>query len=525
MKYKKAVWVGLLLIAGMCGLCAAAEVKHTTYGEGNMTSGQIFNGVARNDPVSTFTHRWLQTGEIIFGDRVTKGDRLTIDLSLRGILQYSFFIDPTEDVSAWTTRFPNWAFQINRASATYVFGNPEVKPFSLTFGFFPYKYNPDVKNLGEYLFRSMAYPNFLNTTFDEPYQRILGIKLSSLLFDGRLRQDLIISNEWDLNPTQDFSIAYVAGCAVGKYLDVGLGGQASRLISVDNRYTDPSGRISKNAYSASWYYASAQDSINDKRTYYAFPGIKLMGRFNVKPLANAPEITLPIVGTLFGKQDLNFYAEANVLGLKNYKTHSPDNEYYNKLSERIPITFGINAPTNPVFAYGIMPIAVFLFGKESSMFKKPEQRYTFDTVNYPSHWDTTTVRVQDFSKRLIWSAGSAVTTGVMLFLQDKMGLNVRPDVLNFEFEYWSSRYPNSFENVFSNYSPIPEATFSSIVSQHNRWHWSVYASKQMAKFFVNVQIAHDHLVPFSSELHKPETSDALGAAGLWWWTIKTGFRF
>ena len=515
MDYKKAGWTGLLLIAGMYGFGTAGEFKHTTWGEGTLMEGQIFRGVARQDPETYFAHRWQQASEIFLGERATKGDRISIDLSLRGMMQYSYYIDNSADVGAWTTRFPCWGFQVNSAFGTYIFGDPEIKPFSLTLGFFPYKYNPEVKNLGEYLFRSMAYPNYLRTVFDEPYQRILGLKLSSLLLGGRLRQDLIISNEWDINPTQDFSVAYVAGYSIGKILDIGLGGQAYHLISVSKRYTDPED-ITYNG--KGWYWATEQDSINDIKSYYSFRGIKLMGRFTVKPLASVPEIKLPIAGKLFGPQDLNFYAEANVLGLKNYKTHSPDNEYYNKLSERIPVTFGINAPTNPVFAYGIIPIAVFLFGKDDYMFNRQEHELQADS-------SVVDVRVKDFSKRLMWSAGSAVTTGIMLFLQDKVGLNVRPDVLNFEFEYWTNRYPNSFESVYSYYAAIPEVNPSAATSQHNRWHWSVYASKQMAKWFVNFQIAQDHYIPYSPELHKQETSDAVGAAGLWWWTLKTGFKF
>jgi hypothetical protein len=466
------------------------------------------------------------------------------------MMQYSYYIDPSKDVGAWTTKFPCWGFTINSASGTYVFGDPKIKPFSLTLGFFPYKYNPEVKNLGEYLFRSMAYPNFLHTIFDEPYQRILGLKLSSLLLGGSLRQDLIISNEWDINPTQDFSVAYVAGLNIGKILDIGIGGQAYHLFSVNERYTDPGTWLKipgDTGAKGKWYYASRQDSIldcdtisdGDHKTFYSFRGIKLMGRISVHPLADAPEIKMPFIGTLFGKQDLNFYAEVNVLGLKNIPTYYAGNyyenptgdpkqyEYYNKLSERIPVTFGINAPTNPVFAYGIIPLAVFLLGKDEYMFSKLEQQwgpyYNAYTGLIDTGWQA--VKVKDFTKRLYWSAGSVVTTGIMLFLQDKLGLNVRPDVLNFEFEYWSNRYPNSFEKVYSGYSPIPVSDFFAPTSQHNRWHWSVYASKQMAKWFVNFQIAHDHLIPFSPELHKVETSDVVGAAGLWWWSLKTGFRF
>jgi len=50
-----------------------------------------------------------------------------------------------------------------------------------------------------------------------------------------------------------------------------------------------------------------------------------------------PKTFLPFSG-IFGKRDLKLYGEALVIGLKNYK------EIYNKIWQRIPITFGFNFP-------------------------------------------------------------------------------------------------------------------------------------------------------------------------------------
>jgi hypothetical protein len=238
-----------------------------------------------------------------------------------------------------------------------------------------------------------------------------------------------------------------------------------------------------------------------------------MGRININPLAMAavPEIKLPVIGTLFGPEDLKLYAEASVLGLKNYLPHNIDKkwDFYTKLSERIPVTFGINAPTNPVVAYGIIPIATFLFGKDAFMFSKQEQGE----------------RVKDFTKRLFWGAGSAATTAAMLFLQNQFDINVRPDVLSFEFEYWSNRYANGWEKVYRLYIPAPEFDGGSATVMHNRWRWSVFTTKRMGNFFAKLQIAHDHMVAYQAQLNEAPTVDNLGAAGYWWWTLKTGYSF
>lgn len=503
----------ILIIVGLQAFTIADPYKHTMYGEGNMVSGQIYRGEIRNlvtnDSAGPLNHQWLQTTAMVLGDSVTKGDRLSMIVDLVGVLRYSAYIDETNALGTVETRYPNWAFIINRAFMNYILGDPETKPFMLTMGVFHYKYNPDVKNLGEYLFRSMAYPNFVETPFDGAGASILGLKLSSLLLGGNLRQDLILSNEWQLYPLNDFSLAYVAGVKLGPFLDIGAGGQAFHLFSVREDFTTPDKNRLSNDVPGAWYYKTVQDSIAGVRTYYSFRGIKLMGRINAYPLAGSSEIKLPVLGTLFGGQDLKVYAEANVLGLQNFPVYYAGSgtdpkqfEFYNKLSERIPVTFGFNAPTNPVLAYGLYPIATFLTAKDKSMLK-------------------------NMGNRLMWSAGSAITTAGMVALQNVFNLNVRPDVLSFELEYWSNRYPNSYSSVYQDFVPIPEWNYKAMDSTlaPTRWHWSVYTTKRMGDFYVKFQVAHDHTMVFVPTLHRFTPADNLMNAGYWWWTLKTGYSF
>ena len=53
--------------------------------------------------------------------------------------------------------------------------------FNLDVGYFPFKYNGDAWNLGEYLFRTGTYPQFLITNFDFAASRVAGVNAPGTL--------------------------------------------------------------------------------------------------------------------------------------------------------------------------------------------------------------------------------------------------------------------------------------------------------------------------------------------------------
>ena len=96
-----------------------------------------------------------------------------------------------------------------------------------------------------------------------------------------------------------------------------------------------------------------------EQKYYSFAGTKVMARvtFDLKGLL--PENAAAI----FGKEECRVFSEAAVLGVTNYNAYKyrdsansdftiiPDTarNYYGNLTERIPVMFGINAPTFKLF--------------------------------------------------------------------------------------------------------------------------------------------------------------------------------
>jgi hypothetical protein len=235
----------------------------------------------------------------------------------------------------------NSSFIVDKAYGSYLWGDTASPFLSVTFGRFPYKYNPDVRNLGEYLFRSGTYPAYLINNFDLPYARLTGLKLSSDLFGNsfaKLHQDLMLTFETDIPPYYDASLSYIADYDVGKFLSLGLGAEYAHLISVDESQTTP---VSTNNQ-----YTVGTDTTSH---YYTFRGVKVMGRlsFDIKPL-------IPVLGSIFGKEDLKIYTEAAILGVKNYPANdsinSTNSNHYNiwgydSLLNKIPIMLGFNIPT------------------------------------------------------------------------------------------------------------------------------------------------------------------------------------
>jgi hypothetical protein len=220
---------------------------------------------------------------------------------------------------------------IAQATGIYSFGGEDVSNpwFQFQFGYFPFKYNNEATNLGEYLLRSGAYPGYLmggswNIIGDALY-RIIGAKLTSNLLDKSIQQHLILSMERDVAPMYDLSLTYIGDATIAKVIDIGVGIDFHHLISANEDKTTP--RDPNNRYLIA--DGTAIDSAVEK--YYTFRGIKLMGKLSLDPKPLFPS-------SLLGKEDLKLFGEIAVLGVQNYPY------YFDDITKRMPVMFGINLP-------------------------------------------------------------------------------------------------------------------------------------------------------------------------------------
>ena len=224
---------------------------------------------------------------------------------------------------------------------------PETRAgdFDFYIGYFDYKYNRHVKNLGEFMFRSGTYPAYIITYFDYPLAKLLGFRFSHKLFDNSLSYDLIFNSETDFYPSMDWTLSLL-----GRYdflnrgfFELGAGVSFAHLISVYSDKYDKSGLgsltdpVDKNP-SGNMYIKENGDTA-----FYTFRGTKVMCRFSLNPLA-----LFKNTGSYFGKEDCKIYAEAIIIGIKSYPdttAFGAPQPSYSKWQEKIPITFGINIPT------------------------------------------------------------------------------------------------------------------------------------------------------------------------------------
>ncbi len=220
----------------------------------------------------------------------------------------------------------------------------ESLSLDLSIGLMPYKYNPQVRNLGEFLFRSGTYPFFLSNDFNFPLARLTGIRLNvncCVNEDFSMRFDQFVLTEREFRPFNDISIASVLGINFRRMVDIGGGVDFTRAIPGDSRFTTPE------------YGGENFDSPRNQIRYeispgdtgcYTFKGVKLMAHATIDPLRMFRDDKGTRVSEILGENGGKIYGEIALIGFKNYPVTSGNPYGYKERSERMPWMAGINIP-------------------------------------------------------------------------------------------------------------------------------------------------------------------------------------
>jgi len=322
---------------------------------GRMTLGQVVSSGTENGFDYDFQGEWLEN--IDGGIKVSR----QISPRLLGRLNLGFTVNastvPQRNVNSVELTAKKIAPALLDASMLYSRNDIFMKndAFQIEFGYFPFKYNPQSTNLGEYLFRSNCYPSLIVSGFENSIDKpkLGGVHLGYLCDAyGTLKQDLIVNTELDIFPLHDINLTYIVTYTPHPVFTIGAGVEFARLIAVDPSKTTPGLDTIAHPVVDQWV-GYVKPGTTDT-TLYTFRGTKVMGRATIDIKAAIESFAGDL--NLFGSEDMKLYGEAAVLGVQNYPG------WYEKISDRIPIMAGFNIP-----AFKVLDV----FSVELEYFKNP----------------------------------------------------------------------------------------------------------------------------------------------------------
>jgi hypothetical protein len=434
-------------------------------------AGEVVKGIGWNI-TSVYDHRWISDACVGIFAATRIDEHLKVLMGFEGQLAFPFntYAEQPNEELVYTRNAIN-SFWVSQGEGIYTFGDLSGTSLEIEAGYFPYKYNQEVRNLGEYLFRTYCYPPIMLNLFDRTFTELMGVRVGNTL-GGLFHHDLILHSESKQYPFNDFSLSYLADInnpellfVMPHFITLGGGIQFYRMITVREELDFFHGHSDANLISrdtvAMRYNPATQDTqpvISEQ--WMGFPGTKVMGRATVDFKKLLPQD----ISDLLGKEALKVYGEIAVLGWKNYE------KFYEDRSQRMPMTLGCNSPTLKIFHF--------------------------------------------------------LNIGVLDKIIDMIDL----DILNGEIEYLNSIYWNSTYQVANNMIPLQDQTCdsTSILGKHEKLKWSLYAKKLIGKrMTISAQVANDHLIPKSSHARQgiQDYHDVTLRHGDWWWNFRARFDF
>jgi len=228
------------------------------------------------------------------------------------------------------------------------FGSDDAIAFTAAAGVFPFKYDYDVKNLGEYLFRTGEHPAYIQTSFDNAFATLTGLRINAQMYKS-LSLDVLLTQETQIIPLNDWSVSVLAGYSLPKLLDVGAGIMFDRLLPTGPiQGEQPVDSVVRNTYRNTYLTNKGViDTLSWGRT-------KVMVRASFDPKG----FFSSGLSNIFGREDGKIYAEASILGINNFNAYKKSvvngdttlviddsMNFYSDIQQRIPVMVGFNIPT------------------------------------------------------------------------------------------------------------------------------------------------------------------------------------
>ncbi|MDQ3001667.1 MAG: hypothetical protein M3Y08_10455 [Fibrobacterota bacterium] len=407
-------------------------------------------------------YSWRQRTILEYHSSYAYSDAFSLELGLGAYMWYYSF--PSEYIRSKRDRNNKYVSPyLPVTKVTYLLGDTKDPALAIEFGIFPFKYNSESRNLGEYMFRTGAYPNYIHNDFDFAFTRLTGLHLSRVDF-GKWKNEILLNTETDLQPRFDWTFTYLTEFTPSPFLKVGAGVSFTNFLSVNENYTTP-----KDQPGTSYLTNLHTDSLDigggikvpitvGDTGYYTFKSTKLMARVALNPQAL---ISIPRLGP----EDLKIYGEIALLGVKNYPLPTPDdtimvNSFFADRMQRMPFMFGINVPT-----FGLLNL-----------------------LSVEAEW---------------------------------YGLR-GPNSIEYRQQHVAVPLPQKVNN-----NPTEKGSYvNADYDKKDNWKWSVYAKKEFVPGLDLVaQVARDHVRHSVGYAIQKDWEEALTKPNQWWWAAKIAFHY
>ena len=340
----KSMRIAMMLGVAVAVFNAGADlnIEKSLSGYTTMEEGQIVLGTFPNSAKARFDHVWVQrmytgfVGSILFNPLNIEG---RIGCEMRVSNEFPRAKVTVAD-QGQTRRLYFYPY-LTEADFIYKYGDngDNSNPlFSITAGYFPIKYNENSRNLGEYLFRSGAYPQTLVTDFDFAATRLVGLNLSSSPITG-LSLNVILNSNIEWQAIGDLNLSGLASYNLADIFKIGAGVSQVSIVSADPKITDGDSASAGEEIK----YVKSIKGTDTTIGLLTFRGTKLIATASLNPI-NLLKKTLGIDMDFFGKEDGKLYSEVAVLGVKDYPKTLDKGTDYSDIMKRIPVMVGFNIP-------------------------------------------------------------------------------------------------------------------------------------------------------------------------------------
>jgi hypothetical protein len=397
---------------------------------GQIVSGILGDGFPQPGTPSTYIleHYWQENADVDLYLTSKPNDWFTTKAGLSVIKSFPIQAGSMDRASFYTSynfSIPmaegifHWNFDKDRCWPDQSLRPPTaITSLMIEAGFFQYTFNPEVKNLGNYMFRSTILPLSLETGIDYPWADLMGMRTQVGFLDNKVKLEAILRSEITQIPWYDWDLAFTGSYTPNKVIDVGAGICFNRLINVSH----------------SPFIADSTENL--------MKGTKVEGRFTFdpKPLFNSP--------AFFGPEDCKIYGEAAVLGQddKSLYAYIPPPTYWLGLPiRRMPLLLGINVPS-----FKILDV----ISVELEYFKSPYPNDWIGDLQYANPYPT------DFSNP--WQIENYVNKDNF-----KWSLYLKKKIANFEIRAIAAD-DHTIYKAF-NLEDVP--CFEQTLKRPGDWHW------------------------------------------------------